>query len=30
MLGKASQTIEIDRARAAELIDILRETFPGL
>ena len=30
LLGKASQTIEIDRARAAELIQVLREAFPGL
>lgn len=30
LLGKASQTIEIDRKRAAELIQILHEAFPGL
>lgn len=30
MQGKTSQTIEIDRDRAADLIRILREAFPGL
>lgn len=30
LTGKASQTIELDRRRAAELIDILRRAFPGL
>ncbi|WP_277455145.1 hypothetical protein [Janibacter sp. DB-40] len=29
LLGKASQTIELDRDRAAELIHILREATPG-
>ncbi|WP_435198113.1 hypothetical protein [Janibacter sp. GS2] len=28
--GKTSQTIEIDRAHAAELIDILKSAFPGM
>lgn len=30
LTGKASQSIELDREHAAELITILREAFPGL
>ena len=30
MPGKASQTFQLDRESAAELVEILRRTFPGL
>lgn len=30
LTGKASQSIEIDRERAAALIDILHKAFPGI
>lgn len=30
LAGKASQVIELDRQHASQLVDILREAFPGI
>lgn len=30
LAGKASQSIELDRQHASQLIEILREAFPGI
>ena len=30
LAGKASQVIEIDREHASQLVEILRESFPGI